>query len=65
MFSVAFAVQARCLRCHRDRDYRGSDLIASGQKTWVVKAEEPCPCGEQRLKLTFTVDVEDETPQAR
>ena len=51
MFELSIDLESRCIACGTERDAEGTKIV-SGESTWIVQAEEPCDCGETRIKVT-------------
>jgi hypothetical protein len=61
-FELNFGLTSRCVRCNADRDPEGQRILSSDTEsgsTYMVRAEKPCDCGEDRVKVEFSIGGDD------
>jgi hypothetical protein len=68
VLDLALTLTARCKVCSLETtlDELTGDIVAHGETTYMVRAEQPCPCGGTLYCVTIGVDfAEEEAPQSR
>jgi hypothetical protein len=64
LLEVAFNLSARCQACGLETplDNLTGRIVAHGETTYMVKADQPCGCGADTYCVTFAVNLAQETP---
>jgi hypothetical protein len=53
-FEVELELTVRCIGCDAEREAEG-DLVMQGESTAIAKAQKPCECGEQRIRVAWSL----------
>ena len=53
---IDFGIESRCIRCGAEREPEGRKVLQL-DATFIVQAEQPCECGERRIKVSWSFGV--------
>jgi hypothetical protein len=68
VLDITLKLTACCKACSLETtlDELTGRIVAHGETTYMVQADQPCPCGAALYCVTFAVDLaEEEAPQSR
>lgn len=55
--TLDFGIRSECVKCGAEREPEGRKVLSHGS-AYVVESAEPCRCGERRIKVCWSIDVE-------
>lgn len=53
-FEVELELNVRCVGCDAERETEG-DFLMQGESTAIAKAKNPCECGDERIRVTWSL----------
>ncbi|HEU4617289.1 MAG TPA: hypothetical protein VFV10_04575 [Gammaproteobacteria bacterium] len=53
-FEVNLDLAVRCMGCGVEREAEG-DFLMQGESTAIAKAKNPCECGDERIRVTWSL----------